>query len=141
MQEVTRQLGPLAERVGVLGNNIERLYNSNGGPPGYLQTARAEDKGRFDMIFAILEEHKEDIQPVKDFIKEHKTAEDTRSTDQNNLSKRLNVRLVILGLLIGALQLFAPSMQGCRRAATTLLEPPPAHSQLQPQDAGIPTNP
>ena len=59
MQEVQRQIGPLAEQVAKIGNNVERLYNSNGGPPGYLQTARSEDKGRFEMIFNILDEHKD----------------------------------------------------------------------------------
>ena len=136
MQEVTRQLGPLAERVDKLGNNIERLYNSNGGPPGYLQTARQEDKGRFEMIFNILDEHKRDIQPIKDFINTHRVQEQDRADDQTKLSKRLNVRLVILGLVIGSLQLFGPSIQGCRRATNAILDPPAAHSQLQPQTSG-----
>lgn len=136
MQEVTKQLGPLTDRVSLLSNNIERLYNSNGGPPGYLQTARQEDKGRFEMIFNILDEHKRDIQPIKDFINTHRVQEQDRADDQTKLSKRLNVRLVILGLVIGALQLFGPSIQGCRRAANAMFDQPAVHSQLQPQNAG-----
>jgi hypothetical protein len=136
MQEVTKQLGPLADRVSLLSNNIERLYNSNGGPPGFLQTARKEDDGRFQMIFDILDEHKQDIQPIKDFIRDRRSQDETRAEDQDKLSKKLNVRLVVLGLVIGALQLFGPSIQGCRKAASSLLDPP-AHSQLE-QHAIIP---
>jgi hypothetical protein len=89
------------------------------------------------MIFNILDEHKTDIQPIKDFIKKHEVQEQDRADDQSNLSKRLNVRLVVLGIVIAALQLVAPSMQGCRRAANSFLnDPPAAHSQLQPQNAG-----
>ena len=136
MQEVQRQIGPLAEQVAKIGNNVERLYNSNGGPPGYLQTARSEDKGRFEMIFNILDEHKDAIQPIKDFIKKHEVQEQDRADDQEKLSKRLNVRLVVLGLVIATLQFIAPSMQGCKRAANAILDPPVTHSQLQPQNAG-----
>ena len=53
MSEVDRQLGPLESKIGTLSNSIERLYNSNGGPPGFLQTARKEDENRFDTIFEI----------------------------------------------------------------------------------------
>lgn len=137
MQEVQRQIGPLAEQVAKIGNNVERLYNSNGGPPGYLQTARSEDKGRFEMIFNILDEHKDAIQPIKDFIKKHEVQEQDRADDQDRLSRKLNVRLVVLGVVIAAFQLVTPSMQGCRRAANSFLnDPPAAHSQLQPQNAG-----
>ncbi len=137
MVEVTNQLAPLIKELGRVSTNQERLYNSNGGPPGFLQTARSEDKGTFKMIFETLEEHKEDIQPIKDFIRDHKAQEETRALDQDSLSKRLNVRLVILGIVIAALQLFAPSMQGCRKAASTLINPA-AQSQLQPQVSTIP---
>ncbi len=136
MQEVTKQLGPLTERVSLLSNNIERLYNSNGGPPGFLQTARKEDDGRFEMIFAILDEHKDAMKPVQEFVQRHEIEEKDRAKGQDQLSKRLNVRLVVLGVVIAALQLVAPSMQGCRRAAQTLLSVPAEHSQLQPQNAG-----
>jgi hypothetical protein len=40
-------------------------------------------------------------------------------------------------VIIAALQLFAPSMQGCRKTASSIIDPS-AHSQLAPQDAGIP---
>ncbi len=136
MVEVTRQLGPLAEQVGKLSNNVERLYNSNGGPPGYLQTARAEDNQRFTRIFETLDEHKDAIQPLKDFISKHETAAQTREEDHEKLSKRLNTRLAIFTVIILAAQSFGPSLQGCKRIAQTLMAPD-AHSQLQ-QNAIIP---
>ena len=64
MAEVTRQLGPLEDKIDRATNSIERLFNSNGGPPGYLQTARAEDNKRFETVFKILEEHKLSMRPL-----------------------------------------------------------------------------
>lgn len=137
MQEVTRQLGPLAEQVGRLSNNVERLYNTNGGPPGYLQTARAEDNGRFQMIFSILEEHKEDIQPIKDFIRNHQNEAALRLSDRESLSKKFDRRLAVYMVILTAIAIFSPHLQGCRKAAVSIIDPP-GHSQLQPQVSTIP---
>jgi ribosomal protein S17E len=89
MQEVTRQLGPLADRVGLLSNNIERLYNSNGGPPGFLQTTSKEQEGRFKMIFNILDEHMEEIRPIKDFITSHEVREKEHEKFQNKRDQEI----------------------------------------------------
>ncbi len=136
MQEVTRQLGPLTERVGTLSNNLERLYNSNGGPPGYLQTARAEDNGRFEMIFAMLKEHKDEIQPVKDFIKSHTAKDEQRHQDDRKIERKFNTRLVVFGLILTVISIVSGNLQGCRRVANALTT-----SQVDKQEAGMPTHP
>ena len=89
MQEVARQLGPLAERVGLLSNNIERLYNSNGGPPGFLQTTSKEQEGRFKMIFNILDEHMDEIRPIKDYIKEQTIRDREHEKFQNKRDQEI----------------------------------------------------
>ena len=104
MQEVQRQIGPLAEQVAKIGNNVERLYNSNGGPPGYLQTARSEDKGRFEMIFNILDEHKADIQPINDFMRDHEIREKDRD-------RRFDRRMAKWMLLFAALGTIVPDLR------------------------------
>ena len=83
MQEVTTQLVPLAKQVGILGNNFERLFNTNGGPEGFLQTEGKKTDGRFKMVFNVLEEHKDDLGPIKDFIKAHEVREKEHERFQN----------------------------------------------------------
>lgn len=134
MQEVTKQLGPLADRVSLLSNNIERLYNSNGGPPGYLQTARREDNERFEMIFKILE----DLGPIKDFVRDHEAKEEATAADLatkvHNSEWRSNRNLALATLILGVLTL----VRGCgAQIKAALFEVPQAHSQLQ-QNATIP---
>ncbi len=132
MQEVTRQLGPLTERVGTLGNNIERLYNSNGGPPGFLQTARSEDNGRFDMIFNILDEHKADIQPIKEFMRDHEHREKDRDTRFK--------RYIAVWSLGAAIFMALLALWDHKDAILhSLADPPITHSQLMPQTSTIPT--
>lgn len=134
MQEVTRQLGPLTERVGTLSNNLERLYNSNGGPPGYLQTARAEDNGKFEMIFAMLKEHKDEIEPIKEFITTNTAQAAQRHQDDKKLERRFNTRLVVLGLILTIISIVSGNIQGCKRAANALT----STSELDKQNATIP---
>ena len=151
MAEVARQIGPLAQQVNTLGNNIERLYNSNGGPPGFLQQARREDDarfenekkvndGRFDMIFDMLKEFKESIRPLKKFMDDHTAMEAQKAKDIAALEKKSNVRLAILALVFSAISIISANMQGCKSAAHSFLNPPQGeHSALQlPQDSKLP---
>lgn len=89
MQEVTRQLGPLAERVGVISNNFERLFNTNGGPKGFLQTEGQKTDDRFKMVFNILEEHKRDLEPLKKALNEHLIREEQREEFQNKRDEEI----------------------------------------------------
>jgi hypothetical protein len=44
-EEVQKQIAPLAATVTVMDKTLRSLYsNGSGGPPGFLETARAEDK-------------------------------------------------------------------------------------------------
>ena len=95
MAEVSRQLGPLEDKIDRTSNSMERLFNSNGGPPGYLQTARAEDKRTFEMVFNTLEVHRKDMEPLKAFVQEQKIREKERDRKQN-------LWLGALGALISA---------------------------------------
>ena len=140
MAEVARQIGPLAQQVNTLGNNIERLYNSNGGPPGFLQTARTEDNGRFKMIFDMLEKFEDSIKPLKKFMDDHTAMEAQKAKDIAALEKKSNVRLAILALVFSAISILSANMQGCKSAAHSFLNPPQGeHSALQlPQDSKLP---
>ena len=89
MQEITRQLGPLTDRVGILSNNFERLFNTNGGPKGFLQSEGEKTDGQFKMVFNILDEHMDEIRPMKDFIKEHTIREQEHEKFQNKRDQEI----------------------------------------------------
>lgn len=134
MAEVAKQIGPLAQQVSTLGNTIERLYNSNGGPPGFLQTARDVDNGRFDMIFSMFQEFKDDIKPLKKFMSDHISKEEQRADDLSDHNRRMNVKLVVLGLVFSAVSILSANMQGCRNAAHSFFSTDQVnHSENTPQ--------
>jgi hypothetical protein len=94
MAEVAKQIGPLAKQVDKLGSNIDRLFNTNGGPEGFLQSARREDNtrfenekkindGRFDMIFNMFQEFKDDLKPLKAFMRDHLSKEEQKKIDDD----------------------------------------------------------
>lgn len=140
MEEVNRQVGPLkttvdrlADTVGDVGGQITRLFNSNGGPPGYLQTARAEDKQTFSEVFAALGH----IRPLQDFVTVYNAQEAQRAKDQaerdaqikasvekanTKTATRQNWFLVVVGiltLLVGWL-----TYRDAHRPTTGLASPP-----------------
>ncbi len=130
MAEVTKQIGPLTKQVDKLDSNLERLYNSNGGPPGYIQNARAEDKrereidnSRFDMIFAMLQEFKDAVKPVTLFMSNQEQKEKDLALGLRQTEKRSNRNLVILGLVFSAISLLSANMQGCKNAAHSFFSP------------------
>ena len=123
MQEVTRQLGPLEAKIDRASNGIERLFNSNGGPPGYLQTARKQDNERFDMIFKIFDEIKADLMPLKNFMRDHMAAEKQKEKDDlakevalaakvQDSERRFKRWLAMATLFLGLLT-FVMNLHGC----------------------------
>lgn len=131
MAEVQNQLRPLEQRVDRATNSIERLYNTNGGPEGYLQTARREDNNRFKMIFDILDELKQGARATKDFIQQHQFMEQQTALAKKDDDKRFNRKMakwmLAVTLLIGLLELIAHNLGPILRS----LADPPTHSQVQ----------
>lgn len=59
-------------RLGSLERTVRSLYsNGSGGPPGYLETARAEDQERFKKLFQFVEATQENASTFKEFIKSY----------------------------------------------------------------------
>lgn len=128
MQEVTSQLDPLRKEVQEQGKTLRSLYRNGGvGAPGFLETAREIDNGRFDMIFKMLQEFKDAVKPVTKFMDDHKTAEEQKEKDSEIVARNLAIQvkssesrakrnLVILGLILGLIQLISANLQGCKNA-------------------------
>lgn len=145
--EVQNHLRPLVEKVDKQGNTLRSLYaNGSGGPPGYLEMARAEDRETQKRIFSKLDKIAERLDIAEDFINTHNAREDQRDYDRKveaanvaekleEAEKRSNRRIAWLGVLLaGLMALFAvyDHRDGIKH---TLLDMPDAHSQIQPQDA------
>lgn len=139
MQEVTNQVTPLTNKVERMDRTLRSLYRNGGeGAPGYLETAREIDNGRFDMIFRMFQEFKDDLKPLKKFMNDHIAQEDQKETDLKEHNRRMNMKLVVLGLAFSAISVMSANMQGCRNAAHSFLNPTD-HSAVQlPQDSRTP---
>ena len=81
--EIQNQLKPLVETVTRQGQVIRSLYsNGSGGPPGYLETARAEDKERIGRLFVKIDKVAERLDVVDSFIGKHNAREEQRDKDR-----------------------------------------------------------
>jgi hypothetical protein len=65
MEEVIKHTGPIKAGLDRVTSTLRLIYsNGSGGPPGYLETARAEDNKRFEQLF----EMKEQLDQTKEFL-------------------------------------------------------------------------
>jgi hypothetical protein len=88
MEEVSKQIGPLAATVGRMDKTLRSLYRNGsdaGGPPGYLETAREEDKQQFSGIAKDMKELKE----FKDTISQYVLLAKDREKRQEDFRKKV----------------------------------------------------
>ena len=154
MAEVAKQIGPLSKQVDKLGSNLDRLFNTNGGPEGFLQSARREDNtrfqtekdindGRFDMIFAMFQEFKDDLKPLKQFMGEHLAKEQQKAVDDGvkeaalaarvEDSERRFKRWLALATLVLGLLTFVMNLRGCSQMKAFFSPDQVNHSLNMPQ--------
>ncbi len=124
MAEVAKQIGPLALQVGSLKETVRSLYrNGDRGAPGYLETAREIDNGRFNELFATLNEFRDDIQRFNEFMRDHLATEKQKAIDDANKEKALAEKvdeserrfkrwLALATLFLGAVT-FLMNIRGC----------------------------
>jgi hypothetical protein len=147
--EVQNQLKPLIDTIDRHGKTLRSLYaNGSGGPPGYLEMARAEDKDVQNRIFIKLDKVMDRLDAVEGFIDKHNTREDQREQDRKieaesialkleESEKRSNRRITIWMLALAILMALFGLWDHKEAIAHSLLAPT-THSQLVPQNAGIP---
>ena len=138
MQEVTNQILPLKTTVDRLDRTVRSLYRNGGeGAPGYLETAREIDNGRFDMIFNTLQEFKDALKPVTLFMNNQEQKEKDLAKGIKDTASKSARNLVILGLVFTAISLVTGNMQGCRNAAHSFFSADqPAHPALNASQSG-----
>ena len=106
MEEVQTQLGPLKASVESQGRTLRSLYsNGSGGPPGYLENARAEDKDWKDRVFRKLDALIHRADKVDDFILEQKTIRTEREEGDKARSAKQTTWFTLLGLVVAVLAL------------------------------------
>jgi hypothetical protein len=72
MLEVHSQLGPLKTEVQNVSRTVRSLYsNGSGGPPGYLETARAEDQQWKTELKEVVAQHGDQLTEIADYVKTH----------------------------------------------------------------------
>ena len=101
MEVFTEQVHP---RLGSMERLMRSLYsNGTGGPPGYLEMARAEDKERFAKLFEMAEAAKITASTLQSFIDKHNTEEENRKEREDQIRDDLaaanakqNTRLTLI---------------------------------------------
>jgi hypothetical protein len=148
--EVQNQLKPLVEMVNRQDKTLRSLYaNGSGGPPGYLEMARAEDKQQAARLFSKIDSVAHRIDKVEDFMNDHRTREEQREEDKvrdaqaiadrvAESERRSNRRMTIWMLVLAALMAIFGIWDHKKQIVHSLVsDQPAAHSQLvQPQTAG-----
>ena len=78
VEEVQRQIAPLLATVTRMDKTLRSLFsNGSGGPPGYLETARAEDKSKMDEFLSMKREDHERLKAVENKLLAQDTATET----------------------------------------------------------------
>ena len=150
VEEVQRQIAPVAATVARMDRTLRSLYsNGSGGPPGYLETARAEDKARISELLDMKREDHERLKVVESKIAAQDTAAQTiagvKVTSDKVESKaavKLANRIAIAAVIIGLLSLLGlgfsvyTAWHESQRKLGTENSPPAVQSLQQPQNAG-----
>ena len=97
MEEVQRHLEPLTATVNRLDKTVRSIYsNGSGGPPGFLENARAEDerhreenKQKIEKILVSIEKLEDNKETVNNFI--------LLAKDRDDRWERLKKRIVTVG--------------------------------------------
>jgi hypothetical protein len=50
VEEIQTHISPMNEKLARIQSGLDRIWNTNGGPPGYLQTRKIEDDAKDAMI-------------------------------------------------------------------------------------------
>jgi len=126
--EVQSKLEPLKNAVEAQGRTLRSLYsNGSGGPPGYLENAREEDKEWKNEMFRKLDNFLGRLDTVERFIVAHDALE-------KDNGRRLNVKLIVIGLVISAISIISANIASCRSVAKSLLIDQ-SHSENLPLNA------
>ena len=107
--EVQAKLEPLRVAVEAQARMMRSLYsNGSGGPPGYLENARAEDKEWKSEMFEKLDNFLGRLDTVERFIVAHDALE-------KDTSRRLNIKLIAIGLLLSAISIVSANIASCSK--------------------------
>lgn len=137
MAEIQTFISPLMDKVEKQGQRLRSLYsNGSGGPPGYLEMARAEDKKTMEDLFEKIDQVVESVavlgarmNKTDEFILLHNDRDDQRD-------RRIKHFIALWSLVLaGVMALIA--IYDHRGAILHSMEIVPVHSQLQ-QDSQIP---
>lgn len=143
MEEVQNHIGPLRIAVESQGRTLRSLYsNGSGGPPGYLEKARDEDKEWKNEMFLKLDEFLKRLGQVERFVVIHQATEAQIVIDRKELNRKLNIKLIIVGLVISVVSILSANISSCKNAAKSFLADPnhstlslPQNSQTMPEQA------
>jgi hypothetical protein len=116
--EVHSQLNPLKTTVDRLDRTVRSLYsNGSGGPPGYLETARAEDNEWKAQLLDLVGKHSDQLAETSDFVKTHNQADREHQERQKRSEDRWRfwapkIYKGVIGAVVG---LFSTGVVACHK--------------------------
>jgi hypothetical protein len=148
VEEVQAQLRPFIAELSGVKSTLRSLYsNGSGGPPGYLETARAEDKARFDQLFRMREAELDQMRAIEDALLVQKTKKEQEDLDSakdakaladkvDSSEKRFNRRITILGIILTVLTILLGLWNHRGEVSKSLSSQPqkPGVTSIQPQE-------
>ena len=149
-QEVLKMIKPLETELNRLGNLLVRLFNTNGGPPGFLQTARAEDKEKIDALLEGQERIVERMDGVEDYVEKQKIVRaDREQVDEarekklkdalEKADRKLNTRIAFAGVVIAVLALLVGwlTYRDSQRKLSDIHQPVVSSMQHLPEHSAV----
>jgi len=148
--EIQNQLKPLVDTMTRQGQIIRSLYsNGSGGPPGYLETARAEDKRDSEELFAKLDRLDVRLDITEEFILKHKERERQRDKDREDEAAQLAATvksadrkfkrfIACWSLALAIFMALIALWDHWAAVRHVLLAPPAVVSQSQPETSTVP---
>jgi hypothetical protein len=153
VEEVHNQVGPIKSTVDRLDRTVRSLYsNGSGGPPGFLEIARDEDKRDKEKLFGLIEKIDNRVDSFDNFVTEQKAIREERKradeeraatikSDLDAANAKLGMRIskrdllfAIASLVIAVFMAWIGWREYIRK--TSVVSPPPVvQSQPKPLDS------
>jgi hypothetical protein len=89
VEEINSRLEGVKSEITRLSSLLSRLFNTNGGPPGFLQTAHEENKKKIDAVQDSMKEVIERQDMVDDYIEKQKAVREEREKNDIRLAAEL----------------------------------------------------
>lgn len=141
---VKAEVAPLALTVNRMDRTLRSLYrNGSDGPPGFLETARAEDKAQIEELLRLKREDSGRLEALEKTAKDQDIARavaaEIVAKEVKSAEKRFNRRMAFASLLVAIFMAWMGWREYLRKISETAPAPAVHYSQQAPVTGSIDT--